>query len=625
MREQSKSMEALPLSLVSVLDKEQRFIVPVYQRTYEWTVDKQIAQFFAQVEAKATARLAGDTKQLPHYMGALLLMPRSGPSLGRLSVYDVVDGQQRLTTFQISLAALRDLALALEQDGLADQLASYILNRNRSHMQNERDERYRLHVTGYDRALFRNLVDLRRDELRNTYPDHFFRNGNIRGASVPKPLRAYWYLRDEAETFTRNGAPEDVVERLTALATALLSDIRVIAITLGTEDDAQVIFETLNSGGEPLAAMDLVRNDVFHRAARQGANVEELLEQRWSRFETPFWKESISQGRISKPRIDFFLAHTMAAETGKEILLSELYARYKSFAAERGFANVDHELQALLRHAPTYEMLTNPTGGTALARLARRLEAFDVSTAFPLVFTIAASPVPEPEKAQLYDLIASYVIRRALTEGLSAKNYNNTFIRIAAALKSNGVSTAAFAAAFADSDGPTVRFPRDAEFIAAIKSHRQYGRLVTPRIKWVLEELEFASRTDFDETAGLKDDLTVEHLLPDRWTTHWPLPGGMNVPPDLRTGLTEDQIRMADAREALKHCLGNLTLLTAPANIEAQHYAFHVKCERLRTSLLRMNQDIAAEPTWDDAAIARRGERLAALAIRLWPDLPERT
>ena len=82
-------------------------------------------------------------------------------------------------------------------------------------------------------------------------------------------------------------------------------DFRVIVITLDDTDDAQVIFETLNSGGEPLAAMDLVRNDVFHRAIRRDEDPEELMAKRWSVFENPFWKQEAIQGRIRKPRIDF--------------------------------------------------------------------------------------------------------------------------------------------------------------------------------------------------------------------------------------------------------------------------------------------------------------------------------
>lgn len=612
-------MDARPLNVVTVLQDPKRFVVPVYQRTYEWTVDKQIEPFFAQVEAKADQRLVGNVPQLPHYMGALLLMPRGAHAFGTLPVFDVVDGQQRLTTFQIFLAALKDLASSLGHEAIADQIKPYILNTAQALMRDERVERYKLYTTAYDRALFRDLVDKTETDLRATYGQFFFQNGNIRKSEAPKPLRAYWYLRDEAEAFVKSEDGPDVATRLGALAAALLEDMRVIVITLSAEDDAQVIFETLNSGGEPLAAMDLVRNDVFHRAVRQGEDVEQLMEERWRAFEAPFWKEEVSQGRLSKPRIDFFLAHTLAAETGKEILLSELYARYKSHVTERKFASVDVELQALLRHAPTYRALAQPAGENALAKLARRLQAFDVSTAFPLAFVIAGSEAPEEVKSKLYDFIASYVIRRALCEGMSGKNYNNTFIRVAGQLRTNGVSETSFAAAFAENDKPTVRFPTDAELTTAIFKHRQYGRLTQPRLKWILSELEFASRTHFDETTGLQDNLSIEHVLPEQWTTYWPLSDGATVPDDKRTGMSNAQLVEIERRDDIKHALGNLTLLTPPANLEGLNYAFPRKKERLRTSLLRLNQDIAFKEHWNEGAIEERAKCLAGLAVILWP------
>jgi hypothetical protein len=484
-------------------------------------------------------------------------------------------------------------------------------------MQNEREDRYKLHTTAYDRELFRKLVDLSSAEIRTAYPQFFFQNGNIR-RGAPKPLRAYWFFREEADEFV-NGACEDAgVARLGALAAALLEDMRVIVITLGAEDDAQVIFETLNSGGEPLAAMDLVRNDVFHRAVRQREDVDQLMDDRWRTFEDPFWKQEVSQGRLKKPRIDFFLAHTLAAETGKEILLSELYARYKTFVGDRRFPNVDAELKTLVRHAPTYRTLAGPEGAGPLATLARRLEIFDVSTAYPLVFTIAASDSPEDEKAKLYELIASYVIRRAIC-GLSAKNYNNTFIRVAGRLNSAGATSTEFTAAFADSDKDTVRFPSDEELKAAILKQPQYGRMPQPRLRLILSELEMASRDRFDEATGLREDLSIEHILPDQWTTYWPLADGTAVPGDLRSAMTERQLQLIDERQGLKHTLGNLTLLTPPANTEAKNYGFERKCTRLRNSLLAMNQDIAEQRQWSDTEIRQRGERLGRIATRIWP------
>jgi uncharacterized protein with ParB-like and HNH nuclease domain len=212
---------------------------------------------------------------------------------------------------------------------------------------------------------------------------YFTQAGNLRktGVSRPKPLVAWWYIRERAAEFM-DEAGEQPSSRLLALLQAMLQDMHLIVITLAETDDAQVIFETLNFGGQPLAAMDLVRNDVFHRAAKNKEDVEDLMDTGWAMFETPFWKEQGTQGRITKPRMDFFLAHTLAAETGKETLLNELYAAYKRYAAERKYPTVDAELQTLRKHAPTYQALVL-SGAGAMARLASVLHTFDISTAYP--------------------------------------------------------------------------------------------------------------------------------------------------------------------------------------------------------------------------------------------------
>jgi Protein of unknown function DUF262 len=475
-------LKADPFQIGDVLKNQKRFVVPIYQRTYAWKIKTHLEMFFDQIKAKAEERLNGNG-HFPHYMGAVLIIPRGAYSFGRMEVLDVVDGQQRLTTFQIFLAAIRDLARTLNLTQIADVLGSLLLNPEGPQL-HERIERYKLYPTAYDRKLYCDIVDLDWEGLRRKYPDAFYKNGKVL-ESAELPLRAWGFLRTEAEAFIGATNEETCAARLNALSAALLEDFQVIAITLDAHDDAQVIFETLNAGGEPLAAMDLVRNDVFHRAARAGENVEVLMESRWRAFEEPFWKEPGIRGRIKKPRIDFFLSDTLAAETGREILLTELYARYKSFVLERRFASVDSELETLLRHAPTYRKLAEPTGQSALAKVGRELAAFDVTTAYPLVFVIQASDASEEEKASLYQLVVSYVVRRMLC-GLTAKNYNNVFLRIGGQLRADGISLGAGTRAFAALDGDTVRFPDDAEFRKAIYSRQQYGNIQQHRLRYIL-------------------------------------------------------------------------------------------------------------------------------------------
>jgi len=619
-------MKAEPFSIGEVLNKPQRFVVPIYQRTYAWTPSRQLEKFFASIEDKAEARFSGRSSAYPHYMGALLLSPRGKFAFGAMPTLDVVDGQQRLTTYQLFLAALRDTAQSLGDEQLKEQLTSFLLNTDQRMMKEPKVERFKLHTTTYDRELFWDLVELDRGALRKKHSSAFFKNGNIREEDSPRPLRAWWFFRNAIDAFANEGVESDRTTRLRALSEALLEDFRVIVITLDETDDAQVIFETLNSGGEPLAAMDLVRNDVFHRALRGEEDVDALMERRWRVFEQPFWKQETTQGRLKKPRIDFFLAHTLAAETGKEVLLTELYTQYKAFVGARRFASVDAELDALVAHAPTYRSLVMPEGTDTLQGLARRLSVFDVTTAYPLVFVIAASNADDDEKARLYDLITSYVVRRALC-GLTAKAYNNTFLRVAGQLRSNGVSCAAFAAAFADSSGDAVRFPSDHDLRIAISTRAQYDVLPTARLRYVLGELERASRDAYDEVIGLREDLTIEHVLPEKWAEHWPLPDGARAPGDFVVSTDDPRLVGIKHREGLKHTFGNLTLLTPSGNPRLGNQPFTVtdpsvgisKREALRSSLLKMNQEIAAQPTWDEQRIAERASRLASLALKLWP------
>ncbi len=619
-------MKAEPMSIGMVLNVPQRFIVPIYQRTYAWTQKGQLERFQETVEGKAQERLER-REGFPHYMGALLLSPRGEWAMGKDLLLDVVDGQQRLTTFQLFLAAVRDAAREVGHAALVDQLESMILNPASRRPSDEKVDRYKLEASRYDRSLFKDLVDLPRSKVKELHPAHFYKNGNLH-ESAPLPLAAWWFFRDAALRFARAEGEEQVAQRLEVLSSVLLEDFRLIVITLGKEDDAQVIFETLNSGGEPLSAMDLVRNDVFHRAVRQGEDVEALMDRRWKVFDDPFWKEVTAQGRILKPRIDFYLAHTLTAESAREVLLSELFVKYK--ASFRGkFATVDLEVGALVRHAPTYRELVSPTASGALSKLARLLRVFDVSTAFPLVFAVAATEVPDEEKAAIYNLIGSYIVRRALC-GLTAKNYNNTFLRVLAHLRGSSASAAEFAHAFSDTPGDTVRFPDDTEVAASVRSRAQYGTMPSSRLCFILAELENASRTELDPPVGRLDEMWIEHVLPDTWAEHWPLPSGALAPADYLVGAEDPRRDEIATRQVLKHSLGNLTLLTAKGNQRLGNLPYTTenpelkmsKREALQGSLFKMNTEIAASPSWGEQQVRDRNELLATRVTTVWPALP---
>ena len=622
-----------------VLQDSRKFTVPIYQRQYAWKEDR-LLPFWEDLVSKADELLEGPPK-FQHYMGALILAPGSdGYSVGRISSVQVVDGQQRLTTFQLFLAALRFVAAVKKQDGIIKALDVYIFNDERSADADATPaDRLKLVPTPADRAIFRDLLTEPYDSIPTRHPDGFYKNGNIKKGYAPRALLAYLYFREKIAHYADWGSsepdedqwigailkddPSDGLagERLQALADALLIQFKLVIISLEEGDDAQVIFETLNSRGEPLLAMDLVRNNIFHRAEAQGEKADGLFESRWKPFDALFWKEDAPRAKPKRPRIDHFLSHALTAQTGEETSLRELYAEYRAFARPRGkarFATVSEELDALLRFNPVYEALEKGTGDADVAWLGRKLATWEVATVYPLVFATAVADMPEADKRAIYRLIYSYIVRRAIC-GLTAKNLNKNFTRIVSIFNERGASLESFRASFGEQSGPAVRFPDNAELQEAIATQPIYQNILrSDRLIDILWELEKVVRSKFQVDDARPAFLSVEHVLPQTWTTHWPLPDGRTVP-GTRIPADEDMMTAIRHRDAHRHRLGNLTLVTTPLNSSMQNQAFDAKRGRLAKSLMALNTGIAESPAWDEAAITNRGTELAKLAVEIWP------
>jgi hypothetical protein len=196
-------LDAKPLSIGKILSERQRFVVPVYQRTYAWN-KRELEPLFDQIEAKSDELLATGKVAFSHYMGALLLIPDADPVFGRILAFNVVDGQQRLTTFHLCFAALRDVATDYAFGDLARQLSNLVLHSDDTPMRDPASERYKLEPTAYDRAMFRDLVNLDRRAIAKKFPDAFYKNGKIQ-PTAPEPLWAYWYFWTEAEQYITEG------------------------------------------------------------------------------------------------------------------------------------------------------------------------------------------------------------------------------------------------------------------------------------------------------------------------------------------------------------------------------------------------------------------------------------
>ncbi len=630
-------MDADDHKVEAVLKEDRRFIVPLYQRKYQWA-EHRLLPFWEDVQAKAAEVLSGESK-FEHYMGALIIAPVDiGSQIGKTPVVQVVDGQQRLTTFQLFLVALREVARRHSLADFIGHIDGYLFN-NRKSKDVDPLTRFKLTPTPSDRAIFHDLMELEYAQVIQKYRHLFW------GQTVPKntefpAFRAYFLFVKWIEEFLANGPtdeapPSDEEEiasegateedgeeiasdRLESLLNAVLDRLKLVVISLGENDDAQVIFETLNSKGEPLLAMDLVRNNIFHRAEKQGAQVEDLYRKLWDPLDAPWWREPAPNARPTRPRVDHFLAHTLAAETGGKISMRELYAEYRDFAVPRGrprFANVEDELELIEHYAPLYETLEGRIAGdTDLAWFGRKMSAWQTTTVYPVALQLGADGVSQSTRKSVTKLLYSYIVRRALC-GLTTKNLNNVFQGIALRFHQDGASIEGFRSFFDGRSGDSIRFPNDGELRAGILTGNAYAIAPQPRLVDILWELEIASRSNFAEKHERPAGLWVEHVMPQTWTEKWPFVDGDYVEP-----FTDDP--RSAARRSMVNSLGNLTLITGALNISAGNRGFDEKKDKFAEHTgLFLNKWFVSRDAWNEDDIRERGERLSDLAAQIWPNL----
>ncbi len=654
-------MKTGSIEIGRLLQNRNRFCVPIYQRHYVWTREKQWEPFWQDIRTKAIERIAGRERRFSHFMGAVVLEARGGFTAGHVPAFQIIDGQQRLTTFQLFLAAARDYATKLDLENTAEKITTYLLNDNPHLMEEAEVEIFKVWPTQYDRELFTDIINLGGSEkLREKYRQYYYtsRDQIYTYKTVPSLLSAYGFffdrIRHAVETddlddeFTEapetdesysgatsdNGVPREI--KLDAIWRALVEEFKVVEITLEEGDDAQVIFETLNERGQPLLAADLVRNNIFYRADAAGENAEQLFLLHWNTFEDEdrFWEMEEKQGRYKKPRIEFFLANFVAGQIAGEVNLSKLFSEYKAFVktfVKKGrYPTVAAELKELARYGAIYREIIERSGENALVRFSRRLLPWDVTTVFPLVMRLWAAPsLNDDQKAACLETLLAFIVRRAIC-GLTTKNYNKFFLSAVANLDKIGWSSEALASFLLAQQSETGRFPRDEEFEQKWIATPVYAALRPAQVRAILEKIEIAKRTRFHETDTLATHLSVEHVLPRQWEKSWPLQDGTVPTGDqifqakfLGILSTEDDSTFGRIvrRNRLKDTFGNLTLLTQPLNASVSNAPFDEKRAALKEhSLLVLNREITQQDDWDEEKIIERGKSLFQLARDIWQE-----
>ena len=626
-------METQKPLLEGLFNKQIRYIIPVFQRHYVWTEEYQWKPLWEDIQNKILDRIKKN-KIHPHYTGSIVLNQEI-VTTDILSTYCVIDGQQRLTTFQLFLIAFREVCRKLHNDEvLINNINKYIFNDPSYGVTNFDEQKYKLLPTKFDIEIFRDIADLTYDELHEkrikpikdeygfgpkTYMGEAKRRSAIMGA--------YLYFYDELTKYLLTHQDNSTIDELIKnILLAVTRDFQFVEIGLSPNDDPQMIFETLNGRGASLTETDLIRNYIFMRAAANSEDLNDIYEKYWDEYDDPNssykWHDMMKRGRFNESRLQFFLIDYLTVKTKSDIKYDQVFYRYKSYIINsEPFESSEAELRDLYRYSRIFKSITAPSPDSVLGRFSARLICMDITTIFPLLLYVeGCDEISDGDKNKIYSALDSYITRRFIC-GLTTKNYNNVFLDFIKFL-SNRKDADSFIEYVKSKTADSNVWPNNNVLKDKFLNRPIYSeeRGKSKAIVNILLEIEQYIRTLKQEKVHIsQDNLTIEHVMPQKWFEYWPLNGKAVSEEDFefsyeKSFTEEDEngfYHQIERRKKIVNTIGNLTLLTSSLNPSVSNDAYSKKKpEIIKESTLKLNAYFHDIQSWDEAKIRERGEVL---------------
>ena len=156
-------METTNVQVRSLFGSDIQYIIPLFQRHYVWEQEEQWRPLWEDIKDKALHRGSqSERQQVTHFTGAIVIQQKQ-TNVDEVQKYEIIDGQQRLTTFQVVLCALRDICQLYDFERIPSEVERHILNQG-TLLDDSDNERYKLIPTEFDRASFISLADRRAND-----------------------------------------------------------------------------------------------------------------------------------------------------------------------------------------------------------------------------------------------------------------------------------------------------------------------------------------------------------------------------------------------------------------------------------------------------------------------------
>lgn len=547
--------------LMKFLDGSQkRFIIPVYQRNYDWKKEncKQLFDDLVSVEK--------DGKET-HFFGSIVSYAHSRDEVV------LIDGQQRITTVSLILIAivnaLKKGAMSTKDDTLVFRIEDFLVDKY------DRTERkFRLKPFRDDRVAFDSLIY--KDEADYIHESKVTIN--------------YRYFYDRIVT-NKELSVDELFHAVNCL--------EIIDIELEPQhgDNPQLIFESLNSTGLDLTESDKIRNFVLMNL--EPAVQESYYDKYWNKIE-----------KCSRDELDGFVRNYLTVKRGVIPTLKGIYPAFKAYTKSRG--DIESVLQDMLVYACAYQdVVSFNIGDDDANEVAKRLDLLDMTVAYPFLMAFVAyakeTGMDDKEICKVFSCVETFIFRRLMC-GLPTNVLNKIFATLHSSVLKNKRDTDTYSSVMIyllESRKLSSAFPKDEEFINGFTTKNVYSMRAKNK-EYIFERLENGSSKEKNDVVGNieKGVLTIEHIMPQTLTTAW------------KQALGEDWEAI---QEKWLHTISNLTLTGYNSNYSNKSFLEKKTMKNgFIDSGIRLNHFIAQFDKWDEEELGLRKAKLSEMALEIW-------
>ena len=552
-------MDARKGNIYEILNGNKQFLIPVYQRFYSWDIEqcKRLWNDIVEMQRKG---------KVGHFVGSIVNIAEQAMPTG-VQKYMIIDGQQRMTTLTLLLLALRDYAI--KNPGDTSINARRIDNMLLKNEYENGDERYKLLLTETDRDILINLVEEK----------------PIAEGTRSRLIENYKFFADKLAD--KEILPAEVYESI--------GKLQIVNITLDRAvDDAQAIFESLNSTGKELSESDLIRNYVL--MGLESLEQIYVYEHLWRPMEQLFVYET--QGTV----MDAFFRHYLTMKLARIPKQGRVYEEFKLYHLNCEFGTIRELCQDLLDYAKYYtNIVFKRNSDLDLKKLYEDIIDLRMEVSYPFLLKIhhdcTDGIITSDELKEILKLCISYVLRRAICE-IPTNSMNKTFATLKNYIKPDDYLNSV--KAFFVMQDTYKEFPDNDKFEGAFVSRDIYNMRAR---NYILSRLE-----NFENKAPIIiENYTIEHIMPQN----------KNLSLEWQADLGAD---WQEVQKKYLHTIGNLTLTAY--NSEMSDRPFREKMNMpggFKESALRLNKYIVLLNEWNENHIQERANMLAKKAESIWP------